>query len=118
MQMDHLRCKKPHRVRNEFYMHLLAYNLIRRVMALGAIDSDVAPWQISFKGTLQTLGNFLPLLASCMPLDAGCAALVSCVGAHIVGDRPDRHEPRRVKHRPKKYKFFREPRKSYKRRMK
>src|SRR5277367_4524816 len=32
LQMDHLRCKTPHRVRNEFHMHLLAYNLIRRVM--------------------------------------------------------------------------------------
>ena len=29
LQMDHLRCQTPHRVRNEFYMHLLAYNLIR-----------------------------------------------------------------------------------------
>jgi IS4 transposase len=28
LQMDHLRCKTPHRVRNEFYMHLLAYNLL------------------------------------------------------------------------------------------
>jgi IS4 transposase len=24
LQMDHLRCKTPHRVRNEFYMHLVA----------------------------------------------------------------------------------------------
>jgi hypothetical protein len=117
LQMDNLRCKQPHRVRNEFYMHLLAYNLLRRVMALAAIDRDVPPWQVSFKGTLQTLDHFLPLLASCMPLDAGCAALIASVAAHIVGTRPDRYEPRRVKRRPKNYKFFQQSRDSYKRRM-
>lgn len=118
LQMDHLRCKKPHRVRNELFMHLLGYNLIRRAMALAALDADVPPWQISFKGTLQTLGSFLPLLATCMPLDAGCAALVKCIATHTVGDRPDRYEPRRVKRRPNNYKFFRHSRKEYQRRMK
>jgi putative transposase len=118
LQMDHLRCKTPHRVRNEFYMHLLAYNLIRRVMALGAIDKDVPPWQISFKGALQTLNQFLPLLACCMPLDAGCAALVSGVAAHQVGNRPDRFEPRRVKRRPKPYKLLQQQRNDYKRKAK
>jgi putative transposase len=118
LQMDHLRCKKPHRVRNEFYMHLLAYNLIRRVMALAAVETDTPPWHISFKGTLQTLSNFLPLLASCMSLDAGCAALVGAVATHLVGNRPDRYEPRRVKRRPKPYKFLHESRDTYKSRMK
>ena len=118
LQMDHLRCKTPHRVRNEFSMHLLAYNLIRRVMALAAIETDNSPWQISFKGALQTLNNFLPLLVSCMPLDAGCSALVACVAAHVVGNRPDRYEPRRVKRRPKPYKLMQEPRDNYRKRMK
>lgn len=118
LQMDHLRCKKPHRVRNEFFMHLLAYNLLRRMMALAAIENDILPWHISFKGTLQTLSNFLPLLATCMPLDAGCAALLDCIATHIVGNRPNRYEPRRVKRRPKQYKLLQEHRDNYKRRMK
>jgi hypothetical protein len=117
LQMDHLRCKTPHRIRNEFYMHLLAYNLIRRVMALAAIEADVPPWQISFKGTLQTLSNFLPLLASCMPPDAGCVALIEGVAAHRVGNRPDRYEPRRIKRRPKSHKLIQMSRNEYKRRM-
>jgi hypothetical protein len=116
--MDHLRCKKPHRVRNEFTMHLLAYNLIRRVMVLAAMDKGVPAWQISFKGTLQTLNNFLPLLVSCMPLDAGCTALVKSIAAHAVGNRPDRYEPRRIKRRPKPHKWLQLSRKEYKRRMK
>ena len=35
-QMDQLQCKSRHRVRKEFYMHFLAYNLVRRVMAIAA----------------------------------------------------------------------------------
>jgi len=110
LQMDHLRCKTPHRVRNELYMHLLGYNLICRAMTLAAIESGVCAWQVSFKGTLQTLNNFLPLLCGCMPAEEGCTALVACIAAHTVGDRPDRYEPRRVKRRPKNYKFFRRSR--------
>src|SRR4029079_19722910 len=63
MQMDHLRCMTPHRVRNEFYMHLIAYNLIRQVLATAASAADREPWTISFKGALQTLHQLLPLLA-------------------------------------------------------
>jgi len=118
LQMDHLRCKKPHRVRNEFHMHLLAYNLIRRVMVLSAVDKNMPPWQISFKGTLQHLNNFLPLLVRCMPLDAGCAALLNSVAAHAVGNRPDRYEPRRIKRRPKPHKWMQMSRQEYKRRIK
>lgn len=114
LQMDHLRCKTPHRVRNEFFMHLLAYNLIRRIMALAAFEQEVPPWQISFKGALQTLSHFLPLLATGMPINKGCAALIRCIAAHVVGNRPDRVEPRLVKRRPKQYKFLTRPRHSYK----
>jgi hypothetical protein len=115
LQMDHLRCKAPHRVRNEFYMHLLAYNLVRRMMVLAAADAKIPPWQISFKGTLQTLNNFLPWLASSMPLDAGCQAFIRSVASHIVGNRPDRFEPRRIKRRPKSHDLLRMPRHEYKR---
>lgn len=114
LQMDHLRCKTPHRVRNEFFMHLLAYNLIRRIMVLAAFEREVPPWQISFKGALQTLSHFLPLLATGMPINEGCAALVRCIAAHVVADRPDRVEPRLVKRRPKQYKLLNRPRHTYK----
>ena len=114
LQMDHLRCKTPARVRNEFYTHLLGYNLIRGVMAAAAFQSGRSPWDISFKGTLQTLGQFLPLLLSRISNEAWCAALLTAVATHIVGDRPDRFEPRLVKRRPKPYKHLREHRRNYK----
>jgi hypothetical protein len=103
LQMDHLRCKTPQRVRNEFYMHLTGYNLIRGVMAAAAQQAGKCPWEISFKGTLQTLSQFLPLLLVGVTTEAWCEALLTAVAAHLVGDRPDRFEPRRVKRRPKHY---------------
>lgn len=115
LQMDHLRCKTPHRVRNELQMHLLAYNAVRRAMALAALDTKVPPWQISFKGALQTLNHFLPGLACSMPLDTGCRTLVASIAAHRVGNRPDRFEPRRIKRRPKSQALLQRPRHEYKR---
>jgi hypothetical protein len=110
LQMDHLRCKTPQRVRNEFYTHLLSYNLIRGVMAAAAFQSGQSPWEISFKGTLQTLRQFLPILLSPISSELWCEALLTATATHPVGNRPDRVEPRRVKRRPKPYKYLREHR--------
>jgi hypothetical protein len=117
LQMDHLRCKKPHRVRNEIAMHLVGYNIIRHTMALAAQEREVPPWQVSFKGALQTLNHFLPLLVLSMAPGDGCTALLASIGTHKVGKRPDRYEPRRVKRRPKQYKLLQEPRNNYRKRM-
>lgn len=114
LQMDHLRCKTPHRVRNEFYMHLTAYNLIRRAMALAAAQSGVEPWTVSFKGALQTINNFLPLLWSEVSTSQWCNALLAAIASHEVGNRPDRIEPRVRKRRPKNYPLMRKPRADYK----
>lgn len=114
LEMDHLRCKTPERVRNEFYMHLLGYNLIRGVMAAAVFQAGKSPWQISFKGTLQTLSHFLPMLLTRAVTEAWCQALLTAVATHVVGDRPGRVEPRLVKRRPKPYKHLREHRRNYK----
>lgn len=114
MQMEHLRCKKPHRVRNEFRTHLIAYNLVRQVMSEAAIQGDVQPWQISFKGTMQTLNQFLPLLGSSIDSETLCFELFRCCLQHVVGHRPDRYEPRVVKRRPKPYPRMNKPRHCYK----
>jgi putative transposase len=116
MQMDHLRCQAPHRVRNEFWMHLLAYNLIRKVMALAAVRAGREPWRVSFKGALQTLARLLPVLSGDIAIDEWCDVLLESIAAHRVGDRPNRFEPRLCKRRPKPYKHLREPRQNYKRR--
>jgi hypothetical protein len=116
LQMDQLRCKTPHRVRTELYMHLVAYNLIRQVIAVAAARAGVEPWAVSFKGTLQTCGQLLPLLETNVATSVWCDALLEAIAAHVVGNRPDRFEPRVRKRRPKKYQLMREPRDNYKRR--
>ena len=114
MEMDHLRCKTPHRIRNEFFMHLLAYNLIRHTLAAAALAAGVQPWQISFKGTLQTLNQFLPHLHSAASVEAWLQALLAAIATHTVGNRPGRCEPRLRKRRPKQYKHLRRHRADYK----
>ena len=114
MQMEHLRCKKPHRVRNEIRAHMLAYNLIRGVMAEAAMARDVQPWQISFKSTLTTVTDMLPVLGSITNAAELCDVLYRCCWQHAVGNRPDRYEPRVLKRRPKKYKLMQKPRHAYK----
>jgi len=113
LQMDHLRCKTPHRVRNEFTMHLVAYNLIRQLMAVSAQAAGVEPWTISFKGTLQTSNRLLPLLATRLATGDWCEALLASIAVHTVGDRPDRCEPRVKKRRPKPYRKMTKPRYEY-----
>lgn len=63
MQMDILRCKTPELVRKEICTHIPAYNLIRTIIAQSARKHKVEPRSISFKGAIQTLEAFQPLIA-------------------------------------------------------
>jgi hypothetical protein len=122
MQMDVLRCKTPDLVRKEIWAHILAYNLIRGVMAQAAAHRGVEPRSVSFKGAVQTLLAFQPVLAGLWGRDSGrCRQvyqrILDAIAAHRVGDRPDRFEPRLRKRRPKHYAFLRKPRAEVKRRM-
>lgn len=110
--MDVLRCKSPAMVRKEVWAHFLAYNLIRAVMAQAAEEHGADPRQLSFAGALQALTAFGERL-----LDAGEANsealyewLLLTIGAHQVGNRPDRVEPRARKRRPKDYPHLHRPR--------
>jgi hypothetical protein len=108
LQMDVLRCKTPELVRKELWTHILAYNLIRTVIAQAATRHGVEPRSVSFKGAVQTLEAFQPVLALRGEEDAEFrravyAQLLAVIAGHRVGDRPDRYEPRRRKRRPKPY---------------
>jgi Transposase DDE domain len=103
MKMDVLRCKTPEMVRKEIGVYLLAYNLLRTVMAVAASANNVEPRQISFKGAKQTLTAFAPKLEAARPKQRTVlvAALLQAVAYHRVGGRPGRWEPRARKRRPK-----------------
>lgn len=111
MQMDVLRCKSPAMVRKEIWMHLLAYNLIRKLIAQAAATVGLSPRDLSFKGTLQTLVIFAAAGWSCPARrNELYATVLRAVSTHRVNDRPDRVEPRAVKRRPKKQVYLTEPR--------
>jgi len=112
MRMDVLRCKTPQMVRKELWMHLLAYNLVRKLMARSAAGAGIGPRDISFTGSLQTLAAFAAVWQRPAP-DRRVnlyAAVLRAVATHRVNDRPDRVEPRAVKRRPRKQTFLNEPR--------
>ena len=112
MKMDILRCKTPEMVHKEIWVHLLAYNLLRTVMAVAASENGVEPREISFKGAKQALTAFAPKLEAARPEQrAGLVdAMLKAVAYHRVGDRPGRWEPRARKRRPKPSKRLKQPR--------
>jgi Transposase DDE domain len=112
MKMEILRCQTPEMVRKEIWAHLLAYNLVRKVMAQAAAQHDVTPRQLSFAGAMQTLNEFRTLLQSVPEtgLPELCDQILQAIASHRVGNRPDRCEPRKVKRRPKGYSRMTKPR--------
>ena len=103
MQMDVLRCRTPEMVRKEIWAHVLAYNLLRTVMAVAAAASGTEPRKVSFKGAKQAVTAFAPKIEAARPEDRArlIDALLAAVAYHRVGDRPGRWEPRARKRRPK-----------------
>ena len=97
MQMDVLRCKAPEMVHKEIWAHLLAYNLLRTVMAVAAAENGIEPRQVSFKGAKQAVTAFAPKIEAARREDrpALIDALLAVIAYHRVGDRPGRWEPRR-----------------------
>ena len=94
LQMDMLRCKTPELVRKEIWTHVLAYNLIRTVMAQAAAGEGLAPRSISFKATLQVLEAFRPVIACQADRGPGHREVLYRAGAP--GDRrPPRRRPAR-----------------------
>lgn len=69
MQMDILRCKSPPMVQKEIAAHVLAYNLVRSVMAKAAYLAGLLPRQLSFKGALQLLRALSKIFATVRALD-------------------------------------------------
>src|SRR6516164_2174938 len=122
MQMRELRCKTPELVRKEAWAHILAYNLLRTVMAQAAARHGVEPRTISFTGAMQTLEAFQPLLDFGAAQDAASRLrlyhdLLDAIATHRVGDRPDRYEPRLKKRRRNNYDWLTKPRAEMKRKM-
>jgi hypothetical protein len=119
LKMDVLRCQSPEMVEKEVWMHLLAYNLIRGVMAQAARAHGRAPRRVSFTGAWQTMKAFHDSLNGASPAgrERLVAAMLQAIAGHRVGDRPGRVEPRATKRRPKKLRYLNEPRREARKRL-
>lgn len=107
--MERLSCQTPTMARKEMWVYLLAYNLIRLLMAQAALHTDSRPRQLSFKHTLQlwiAWGHHGPDI----DYDETRDALLTLIVQQRVGDRPGRIEPRAIKRRPKPYALLTKPR--------
>ena len=102
--MEGLHCQTPDMNDKELWAHLLAYNLIRLLMAQAAEHAGADPRYLSFKHTLQ-----LCMQWALHGLSPG-PDLFTLIAQPRVGQRPGRIEPRQRKRRPKPYPLLTKPR--------
>jgi len=108
--MEILRCKTPEMAVKELWVYLLAYNLIRLLMAQAALLADQIPRQLSFKHTVQIWIAWQQRGGGTH--DAVCInALLFLIAQPRVGLRPGRVEPRALKRRQKQFPLLTKPRK-------
>jgi len=108
LHLDHIQCKSPAMVLLQLWVTLLAYNLIRTLIATAAAMHGKQPRQLGFTLACQTV------LASWMLLSTGACWNVRGlwefalrrIAANEVANRPGRVEPRVLKRRRHGYKLM------------
>ena len=112
--MDVLSCQTPLMNEKELWVHLLAHNVIRLLMAQAAADAGVDPRQLSFKHTVQMWTEWT---SRGLTATSDHGRLFALIAQSRVGHRPGRIEPRMRKRRPKPYPWLKEPRPQARRRV-
>jgi hypothetical protein len=105
--MEVLRCLTPQMVEKELWVGLLAYNLIRLLMAQAAHSAGVHPRELSFKHTLQMWTTWSVRAAD---FSTHASTFFRLIAQRPVGNRPGRIEPRARKRRPKSFPWLKVPR--------
>jgi putative transposase len=110
--LDHLRCKTPEMVRRELWVTLLAYNLVRKLIATAAAVHGKQPRQLGFTLACQTLLSSWMLLATgaCRNVPQLWCLALQRIAANEVANRPGRIEPRMLKRRRQRYPLMHDPR--------
>ncbi len=110
--LDHLRCKTPEMVRRELWVTLLAYNLIRKLIATSAAIHGKQPRRLGFTLACQTVLASWMLLStgSCSNRRAMHVTMLTHIAANEVANRPGRIEPRVLKRRRHRYPLMQRPR--------
>jgi hypothetical protein len=117
MGMELLRCQTPDMTEKELLAYLVAYNLIRCLMAEAVALAGVEMERLSFKGTLDAIRQFTLAIQN-RPAKKHrrelWTQLLKTMAADLVPLRTNRNEPRAVKRRPKAYQLLNKPRKIFK----
>jgi hypothetical protein len=101
MGMQVLSCKTPCMAEKEIWVYLLAYNLIRVIMAEAEVLSGCSPRQVSFKHSVQLWISWYRHELDC---EQGCfGGSLLPIAQQRVGERPGRIEPRATKRGNKPY---------------
>lgn len=112
MRLEMMRTKSTAMICRELLLHMIAYNLLRALIARSGAD----PRRASFKGVvdrLQTWQWVIWLAPTRREARARSQELLASVAADLVPERPGRREPRAVKRRPKTYPLLNQPRHQY-----
>ena len=113
--MDVLSCQTPQMNEKQLWVHLLAYNVIRLLMAQAACNAGIDPRELSFKHTVQLWTEWVSRGLSATK-DGG--RLFTLIAQCRVGNRSGRIEPRMRKRRPKPYPWLKVPRSHARRKIK
>ena len=110
--LDHVRCKTPEMVRRELWVALLAYNLIRKVIATSAAVHDKQPRCLGFTLACQKIlaSWILWSTGSVSNARAMHAMMLTHIAANEVANRSGRIEPRVLKRRRHRYPLMKRPR--------
>jgi hypothetical protein len=112
LKMEMLTAKTPEMVCKEIWTHLLAYNLLRTLMEQAAPLLAYQRARLSFQGARQLFNQLLLLLATTPNAirQRLYDNLLQAIADHPLPFRPNRHEPRVVKRRPKPFPRMKLPR--------
>ena len=112
LHVDHVRCKTPQMVRRELWVTVLAYNLIRKVIATSAAVHGKQPRHLGFTLACQSiLASWMVFsTGSCRDPRAMYTMMLARIAANEVANRPGRIEPRVLKRRRHRYPLMQRPR--------
>jgi hypothetical protein len=112
LNLDHVPCKSPAMVLLHLWVTLLAYNLIRGLIATAATVHGKQPRQLGFTLACQTVLSSWMLLSTGVCRDARSLweHALARIAANEVANRPGRIEPRVLKRRRHGYPLMRRPR--------
>ena len=99
LNMDFLKSKTPGMVRKECWTHLLAYNLVRRVMLRIGRHHGIKARSLSFKQSVVFIEAFLSKVHGAMDRYYLWRDSVSLLGSIETKKRLERFEPRAIKNR-------------------